>query len=71
MIFNFEPEVDAIRSLLLAEDLDDSVNMKVAMVLATVFDKGMSMERERCIHIIQKLSVNAMDVVREIRKPQR
>lgn len=76
MIFSFNKEIDDIIAALdLSEDLSADISrnsgMKLAMILVGVLDRGMGMERDRCIRIVQKLSLNAMDVTKEIRKPLR
>lgn len=70
MILNFEREVDEILTLIEFE-ASPKVQLQLAMILIRVFDRGMVMERDHCVNIVQRLSVNAMDVVREIRKPRR
>ena len=73
MIANFTKDVAKILEAL---DIDPhSINHDKAFELATicftVFDRGMAWERERVIPIIQRLAIDPMTIVREIRRPIR
>lgn len=70
MIISFEKETQEIEQLF-DKELTSEQSLELAFILFRALDRGVAFERERCISIIQKLSVNAMDVVREIRKPLR
>jgi len=70
VILNFDKEITAILDLV-GFEANAATRLMIAMQLTQVLDRGMTIEQERCIRIVQKLSMNAMDVVREIRKPQR
>jgi hypothetical protein len=73
MILDFGKEVSAIIDALGLDpaSVDMDRGMKVAMVLVTVLDKGMSAERERIIRIVQQHAMNPMPLVERIRRPLR
>ena len=68
MMLNFDKEIAEIMAV--KGDQPGGV-MEIMFVLAGVIDRGMGMERERTIKILQQHAVNAQDLIREIRKPIR
>lgn len=69
MILNFAENVDEIEKIV-GKPVD---RMAVSMVLATILDRGIAMERKRVIAILQRNRnvINVRDVVAEINKPLR
>lgn len=73
MILDFGKEVSAILDAL---DLDPAEvpperGMRVAMILISVLDRGMSQERQRCLGIVARKAMNAAAVREEINRPIR
>jgi len=70
MIFGatqFEQEtIDKIKQAVAAAD-----DMALMMAMFLIFDRGVGWERERIIPIIQRLAIDPMRIVNEIRKPIR
>lgn len=73
MIFDFGKEVSAIIDALDLDPLDvpQERGMRVAMILLTVLDRGMSAERRRCLDIVARKAMNAAAVREEINRPIR
>lgn len=73
MIFDFGKEVSAIIDALGldAAEVPPERGMRVAMILVSVLDKGISSERHRCLDIIARKAMNAAAVREEINRPMR
>ena len=73
MIMDFNKEVDEIlKALDVQHDaLDQRAAMDLMAICFKLFDRGMGFERERVIPIIQRMAIDPMTIVREIRKPIR
>ena len=71
MILSFDREISEIANAIGCEQFDSNTGMKIAMILATVFDKGLSDERDRNIRIVQKMAMSPMPIVTEMRKMRR
>lgn len=66
MIIKVDEEVARLR-----EALASGNDMALAAEVVKILDRGMAMERARCIAIIQAKAIRPMDIIREIRKPLR
>jgi len=70
---SFDKEVAEIIAALelQAEPVTSDTRMKLALVCFKLFDRGVGWERDRVIPIIQRMAIDPMRIVHEIRKPIR
>lgn len=73
MILNFGKEVSAIIDALGLDpaEVPSEHGMRVAMILVTVLDKGVSAERARILDIVARKAMNAAALRAEINRPIR
>mgnify|MGYP000887867507 CR=1 FL=1 len=73
MILDFGKEVSAIIDALGLDpaEVPPERGMRVAMILVTVLDRGMSQERQRCLGILARKAMNAAALREEINRPVR
>lgn len=70
MILDFHNEIAEIRAALTAPKTAHP-DLEIAALLATVYARGMEMEKRRMIKVIQRLAMNPGPIVAAIRRPER
>ena len=53
------------------EELKGKDGLEAAFVLFKVYARGVSAEQDRIIRIVQRMAIDPMKIVNEIRRPQR
>lgn len=72
MILNLSKYVkEVFDALEVSKDKRADKAMEISTILAMVFSEGMGAERQRIKPIVQRKSMNPMDVIREIERPIR
>lgn len=73
MIMNFDKGVAEILKILgiTPSTISSDDLLKLSVVCFKQFDNGVAWERDRVIPIIQRLAIDPMRIVKEIRKPIR
>jgi len=73
VILSFDKEVADITSALdlHGSAITDKQSLVIAMILAGVLDRGMAIERTRCLDIVARKAMNAAKVREEIVRPVR
>lgn len=72
MMLDFSEDVDAIiKTLHLDRVLEPQDRMAIAMQMVSVFDRGISFERDRIIRLLMQHGTNPGPVIARIRKPLR
>lgn len=69
MILDFTKEIEALETVI--GNIPTSWRMEIAMVLATVVDRGIAAEQKRIVEILKRKAMNPQELIAEIRRPQR